>query len=162
MSEPSTWSKSKLREDIRLAIECIEIDYRPLRESASPKALEVIRTEAHFGPFLLVYGSGRLELERLLRELRLLDASLDSWTVSAESVASLIVRMDPIDVQLDGGQFECGEIRDLHRAGRVETGFIQPIGVQVRGASSAEAEHRIEWLLEQLGLPSGVAGGIAA
>ena len=159
--DPSTWTKSALREEIRLAIEGIEMDILPLLEPASPEAREVIRTETCLGPFLLAYGSGRLELERLLRELRSLDASLDSLTASATSVAALIVRLDPIEVLLDGRQFECGEIEELHRAGRLAAGFIQPIGVQVRGASSAEAERRIAWLLEQ-GISSPEALGEAA
>ena len=158
MFDSSTRTKSALREEIRLALECIEIDGRPLRESASPEVLELIRTETHIGPFLLIHVGGRAEQERLSRGLRSLDAWLDSSTVSAGAVAALIVRLDPIEILLDGGQLGRGAIRELYRAGCLRTAYTSPIGVEVRGVSSAESERRIAWLLEQ-GLQF---GGIAA
>lgn len=138
--------------DVDRAIENLDSHLRRAASAVPAEALECLCFEFHIGPVMLLFNSGRPELERTLADLRLLRDDPGSRIGSPAALARAAVELDPIAAIPFDNLFRSGAMGFLRESGSLRMFGDWPSCVPVRGVDKAEAERRLAWLLSQMAM----------
>ncbi len=146
-----------IRLDVDMAIENLNGHLRRAAgdaPAAPARALECLCFDLSLGPMLLLFNSGRAELEGALAALRRLrdDPGRRIGSPVARSLARAAVELDPVIAVPHHNLFRSGAMGILRERGALGMFGDWPACVQVRGADKAEAERRLAWLLSQMAI----------
>lgn len=143
-----------IRLDVDRAVEGLNSHLRRAASAVPAEALECLCFEFSLGPVMLLFNSGRDELQRTLAALQQLrdDPGKRIGSPVARSLARVAVELDPIVAIPFERLFRSGAMGFLRESGSLGMFGDWPVCVPVRGADKAEAERRLAWLLSQMAM----------
>ena len=121
--------------------------------NASPDVRWVARHVIYIGPLRLAFDCREDELRKLFFALKGLGTSSGlEAEPTAESLARLVVALQPREALVDLNMIASGELADLRDRAELDT--EDPLSVSIRHEDAARAERSLAWVLVQVGLPS--------
>ena len=150
--EGTEFTKERLYDDLAHAEDKTARAFVGL-EGASPEVRRCASHVIYLGPCALGFGCRKDDLRTLFFALKDQEARGDfEARPTAESVARLVLALQPSRAMVELRLIASGELADLRDLGVLDT--EDALGFQVRGEGAALAERTLAWLLVQAGLPS--------